>query len=293
MPSYRPNRPPPVKVTAQPEKIQSGFTLFARGFEFPEGPAFDREGRLYLVNLRGGYLSRVSSDGRAERFATTGGAPNGSAFHPGSGELYVADSGRNSILAVDPFGVVREVCGGYRGQKFQAPNDLCFDRQGGLYFTDPPPVSDPRPTGRLFYLRPDGEPVLLDEGIAYSNGLALDAEGQHLYVAETRTGHILSYPVEGSGQVGPRSIFARLDPKPDGMAFDTAGQLYVAVFGSGQIWVVGTGGAVVEKLALPGQGPTNLAFGGPDRRHLFVTEGPQGIVYRWEVAAPGLKLAGE
>lgn len=280
-------------METHPEKHQTGFTVFARGFEFPEGPAFDRVGRLYLVNLRGGYLSRVNPDGRVEHFATTGGAPNGSAFRPGSGDLYVADSGLNSILAIEPTGLVREVCGGFQGRKFQAPNDLCFDRQGGLYFTDPPPVSDPRPIGRLFYLRPDGEPLLLDEGIAYSNGLALDATGQTLFVAETRTGHILRYEVRGAGILGPREVFARLDPKPDGMALDTAGRLYVAVFGSGQIWVVGENGTVVEKLPLPGQGPTNLAFGGPGQRYLFVTEGPQGIVYRREIATPGLRLTGE
>jgi len=112
-------------------------------------------------------------------------------------------------------------------------------------------------------------------------------------VAETRTGHILRYNVVAPGQLGPREIFARLDPKPDGMALDTVGRLYVAVFGSGHIWVVGNDGVVVEKLPLPGQGPTNLAFGGPDHRHLFVTEGPQGIVYRREIATPGLRLTGE
>ncbi len=276
-----------------PVQHQTGFTIFAGGFEFPEGPAFDRYGNLYLVNLRGGYLSRVNPAGRVERFAQTGGAPNGSAFQPQTGDLYVADSGLNSIMAIDQSGKVREVCGAFRGQKFQAPNDLCFDWAGGLYFTDPPPVSNPAPVGRLFYLSPAGEPVLLDEGIAYSNGLALDSREENLYVAETRTGRILRYRVSGQGRLEKRQIFAQLDPKPDGMAFDTAGRLYVAVFGSGKIWVVGSDGQVLEKLALGGRGPTNLAFGGENRRQLFVTEGPQGLIYRLETITPGLKLAGE
>jgi gluconolactonase len=270
----------------------AGFTIFARGFEFPEGPAFDRYGLLYLVNLRGGYVSRVSPAGEVEKFASTGGAPNGSAFHPG-GDLYVADSGLNSILAIDQTGKVREVCRAYRGEKFQAPNDLCFDRAGGLYFTDPPPVTNPNPIGRLFYLNTAGEPDLLDEGIAYSNGLALDATEENLYVVETRTGRILRYQVQGPGQLGPRQVFAQLEPKPDGLALDAAGRLYVAVFGSGAIWVVGPDGHLVGKLALGGSGPTNLAFGGKERRQLFVTEGPQGIIYRLDMETPGLKLAGD
>ncbi len=277
----------------QPEFPQSGFTIFARGFEFPEGPAFDRYGFLYLVNLRGGFLSRVDPAGKVELFARTGGAPNGSAFQPASGDLYVADSGLNSILAIDPSGKVREVCGAFQGRKFQAPNDLCFDQAGGLYFTDPPPIANPQPSGRLFYLSPAGEPCLLDEGIAYSNGLALDATGQNLYVAETRTGRILCYRVVSPGSLGPRQVFAQLDPKPDGMAFDMVGQLYVAVFGSGLVWVVGPDGKIVGKLPVGGYGLTNLAFGGPNRQQLFVTEGPQGLVYRLETLTPGLKLAGE
>lgn len=276
----------------QPGRHPAGFTIFARGFEFPEGPAFDRHGFLYLVNLRGGYLSRVSPTGEVEKFATTGGAPNGSAFHPG-GDLYVADSGLNSILAIDPTGKVREVCRAYRGEKFQAPNDLCFDTAGGLYFTDPPPIANPNPIGRLFFLNGAGEPDLLDTGIAYSNGLALDATEENLYVVETRTGRILRYRVLRPGQLGPRQVFAQLEPKPDGIAFDAAGRLYVAVFGSGAIWVVGPDGELVEKLALGGNGPTNLAFGGKEHHQLFVTEGPQGIIYHLDMGTPGLKLAGE
>lgn len=274
-------------------------TIFAEGFIFPEGPAFDRHGNLFLVNLKGGYLSRVEPSGKSEIFAYTGtttgepaSAPNGSAFHPG-GDLYVADSGRNAILAVSTDKQVRMVCDNYRGEPFQAPNDLCFDRAGGLYFSDPPPVANRASIGRLFYLGPGGEAVLLDEGIAYSNGVALDQAEIYLYLAETRTGRILRYRVDSPGKLGPREIFAQLEPKPDGMAFDVQGNLYVAIFGSGQVWVVGPDGKLKEKIEVGGSGPTNLAFGGSRRRFLYVTEGLQGRVYRIEREIPGLPLAGE
>jgi gluconolactonase len=273
--------------------------VFAEGFIFPEGPAFDRAGQLFLVNLKGGYLSRVEPSGKTEIFVYTGGenaqtasAPNGSAFHP-DGDLYVADSGRNAILVVSPDKRVRVVCDNYRGEPFQAPNDLCFDRSGGLYFSDPPPVANRASIGRLFYLGPDGKAVLLDEGIAYSNGVALDKTETYLYLAETRTGRILRYRVQKPGKLGPREVFAELEPRPDGMAFDLQGNLYVAVFGSGQVWVVGPSGKVTEKIEVGGEGPTNLAFGGPERRFLYITEGPQGRVYRVEREIPGLPLAGE
>jgi gluconolactonase len=275
------------------------WSIFAEGFNFPEGPAFDREGNLCLVNLKGGYISRIDPAGQTDIFAYTGtatglaeSAPNGSTFHP-NGDLYVADSGRKAILAIAATRQVRVVCDNYQGEPFQAPNDLCFDRCGGLYFSDPPPVANRASVGRLFYLCADGTALLLDEGIAYSNGVALDKDEKYLYLAETRTGRILRYQVQGSGKLGPREVFAALEPKPDGLAFDLAGNLYVAVFGSGHIWVVGPDGAVKEKLALGGDGPTNLAFGGPERRFLYITEGPQGRVYRIEREFPGLPLVGE
>ncbi len=276
-----------------------GWTIWGEGFIFPEGPSFDRVGNLFLVNLKGGYLSRLDPTGQAEIFTHTGNstgepasAPNGSAFHP-NGELYLTDSGRNAILSVSADRQVRVVCDTYRGEPFQAPNDLCFDRFGGLYFSDPPPVANPASIGRLFYLSPAGEVVLLDQGIAYSNGVALDQAESYLYLAETRTGRILRYRVLEPGLLGPRESFAQLEPKPDGLAFDLLGNLYVAVFGSGQVWVVGPDGQVKEKLELAGSGPTNLAFGGLERRFLYVTEGPQGRVYRIEREVPGLPLVGE
>jgi gluconolactonase len=49
--------------------------VIAEGLVFPEGPAFDRAGNLYAVELRAGQVSRIAPGGRRDVFARTGGSP--------------------------------------------------------------------------------------------------------------------------------------------------------------------------------------------------------------------------
>src|SRR5262249_58076057 len=100
------------------------------------------------------------------------------------------------------------------------------------------------------------------------------ADGSAVYLAETWHNRILRYPIGRDGRVGPREEWARLDgrPGPDGMAFDAEGHLYVAHFNAGRVDVIAPSGAVVDQIDVPGSKPTNVAFGGPDRRTLVVAE---------------------
>lgn len=110
-------------------------SLFAKGFRFPEGPAFDRNGNLFIVNIESGDISKITPEGQVKTFVNTGGAPNGARFHP-NGDLYVADR-QKGIITVSPDGKIRVVLDHYLGRKFNGPNDLIFDSRGNLYFTDP------------------------------------------------------------------------------------------------------------------------------------------------------------
>ena len=110
-------------------------SLFATGFKFPEGPAFDRNKNLFVVNIDTGDISKISPKGQVKVFVNTGGAPNGAQFHP-NGDLYVADRAKG-IIAISPNGNIRVVVNNYQGKKFNGPNDLVFDSAGNLYFTDP------------------------------------------------------------------------------------------------------------------------------------------------------------
>jgi len=76
------------------------------------------------------------------------------------------------------------------------------------------------------------------------------------------------------------------------MAFDEAGNLYVAHYGGGKVAVFAPSGEMVEEILVPGAEVTNVAFGGTDRRTLVITDVETASLYRTPVDVPGLALFG-
>jgi gluconolactonase len=137
----------------------------------------------------------------------------------------------------------------------------------------------------------------LDSGIRFTNGIAFGPDNS-LYVNETMTGMIYRYPWREGQTVGPRQSFGNVlsgaghnsMKGPDGMAFGTDGLLYVAVYGQGDVTVLGHDGQVVSRFPTQGMMPTNVAFGLPGRRKIYVTEYELGQVEVFDVETDGLPL---
>lgn len=265
-------------------------SLFASGFKFPEGPTFDRNGVLFVVDVDTGDISKISPKGKVKTFVNTGGAPNGAKFNP-KGDLYVADR-QKGIIAISPDGKIRVIVDHYQGKKFHGPNDLAFDSKGNLYFTDPHGSSAENPFGCVYRFTTSGELTCLASGLAFPNGLVLSQDERYLFVANTRKNRILRYvfnpPFRGY-------IFSQLSGGwgPDGLAFDMAGNLYIAHYGGGDVIVLNPKGEIVERVPVGGGHPTNVAFGGPDHKTVYVTETETGSVYRFNADYPGLPLYGD
>lgn len=261
--------------------------VVAKGFEFPEGPAFTLDGDLFLVNVEGGYLSRVPDGGMPEIYHHTSGKPNGLAIAQ-DGTLYVADAGLAAIVRVDPDRRTQEVVvDAYHGERLRGPNDLCFDRAGALYFTDPLESSLERPIGRVFRLAPGGELTVVVERMAFPNGLCLSADERVLYLAETMRHTIHACLLDAHGEVVEMHAYAEVEGGPDGMALDVEGNLYVALYGRGAVGVIPSGGGAVRYLVVEGSNPTNLAFRGTK---IFITEASQGSLQVMDVGVEGLAL---
>ena len=280
-------------------------TPLLTGFDSPEGPCFDTEGNLYFVNWLSSSVMRRTPGGEVSEFFNTGGIPAGLAFHA-DGSLYVADEGDNihGILRIAG-GEGEIVVNTYQGQPLNGVNDLVFDRNGALYFSDPWRSSAANPIGGFYRLFPDGALEQIDTGLQFPNGVAISPSGDAVYLAETIPNRILRYAIGSDGSIGQREHWADM-PRvtfpgagdaddlptggPDGMAFDEAGNLYVAYYGGGRVVIFAPDGSRAGEILVPGASVTNIAFGGPDRRTAVITDVATASVYTAQVDTPGLRL---
>lgn len=263
--------------------------VFTVGFTSPEGPAFDRDGNLFIVDWAEDAIYKISLAGDVDLFVRTGGIPTGLAFHR-DGRLFVADSGRNQVLAVTPAGEITVMAAAFEGELLRGPNDLTFTSGGNLYFTDPKGTSLDNPVGSVYLLHSGGGLERFAGGFAFPNGVMVG--GRYLYLAETLTQIIHRFALDAKGHAGKHEVFTQLEGGigPDGMAFDAAGYLYIAHYGAGEVVVVNRHGALVDSLKTPGENPTNVAFG-PDGA-LYVTEVERGQVVRFKLGVFGQPLYG-
>ena len=273
----------------------SPVTLLISGHDSPEGPAFDREDNLFFVNWLSSSIVKLTPDGVATEFFNTGGIPAGLAFHR-DGSLYVADEGDDihGVLRIAD-GQATVVVNVYQGQPLNGANDLVFDRNGVLYFSDPWRSSAENPTGGFYRSFPDGRLERIDHGLAFPNGVAISADGGAVFLAETYRNRVLRYPIGADGSIGEREEWAAVPGwhGPDGMAFDEAGNLYVAHFGGSRVAVFDPSGQLVEEIRVPGAQVTNVAFGGPGRRTLVITEVETASLYQTRRDVAGQPLFAE
>lgn len=259
---------------------------------FLEGPVFDGQGNLYVTDIPFGRVFRIDPRGEWELVAQWEGEPNGAKFLD-ERELIVTDY-RNGLMAVDVrSGTVRPFLERRNSERFKGVNDLVFDSQGNLYFTDQGQTGLHDPTGRLYRLRRNGRLDLLLDNVPSPNGVALSADERVLYLGVTRANQVWRVPLLDDGSVAKvGAFFTSYGPSgPDGLAVDEAGRVVVANPGLGLCWVLNAR-AEPEAVLRSGTGTslTNVAFGGPLRRTLFCTESVTGTVLRAELEHAGLPI---
>lgn len=256
-----------------------------------EGPSFDREGNLYVTNPPFGEVLRIRPDRTAELAAAYDGRPVGLKIHR-SGEIFIADK-LNGIMRLDPVSrkvtpfLPRERLGpGYKGV-----NDLVFAADGDLYFTDQGDTDVRDPTGRVFRLRVDGRLDLLLDNVPHPNGIVLNPAEDRLFIAATYGPAVWHCALLEDGSIGRTGIFQTFNGGfggPDGLAMNTSGGLAVCHHRLGTVWTFTPAGEPEFRIrSCRGAFTTNLAYGGPDRRLLYITESEQGVILQVELPTPG------
>jgi len=266
---------------------------FAECGGFLEGATVARDGTLWVVDLLSGNVLSVDGRGSCAARANTGGQPNGAKFHR-DGRLFVADKLRG-IVAVDPAsGDVTPIVDMHRAERLRGTNDLVFDDEGGLYFTEPYGSGALNPNGRVFYLPADGSGLrVLEDSMAFPNGVVLSPDGNSVLVGEYARKRVVSIPSLGAADpFATTYVYGRTEGGigPDGLAFDEHGNLYAAIFQGGAVQVFDPAGYALGRIPLPegaGTFVTNLAFGG---EWLYITEASEGVVWRVRMRVRGLPL---
>ena len=266
---------------------------------FLEGPSFDREGNLYLVDIPFGRVFRVSPDGDWTQVAEYDGWPNGLKIHA-DGRIFITDY-RLGIMQLDPSsGRVTPYVQTWRSESFKGVNDLFFGPDGAMYFTDQGQTGLLDPSGRVFRMRSVGTQAgplecLLDCGPS-PNGLTLNIADNQLLVAMTRDNAVWRLPLHPDGGVSKvgRFIVMSGGVGPDGMALDEEGGLAVAHPGT-SVWRFDAWGRPTDVLQLPAELQahafcTNVAYAGADRRMLHVVDSVRGLVLRARMRVPGRAL---
>jgi gluconolactonase len=286
--------------------------VFASGLVLPEGPVALPDGTWLVVEGgERGCVTQISPDGLSRRTIATTGYPNGLAVDS-KGSIWVAEaSPPGSLRRVTLDGSVEIFLSDCHGDPFLYPNDLCFGPDGDLYLTDSgirsedfEPGGKVRPDfatcpmdGRVYRIDVKTKRIeKIDSGLKFTNGIAFGPY-LDLYVNETITGAVYRY-ARRTGGFGPREYFGNVlndSPLsslrgPDGMAFGSDGKLYVAVYGQGEVVVLGLDGKVTDRMLTRGRLPTNAAFGLSGEKNLYVTEYELGQLEIFPVETTGLAL---
>jgi gluconolactonase len=266
------------------------FELVAGPFSFTEGPAWDGES-VFFTDIRNSRIMRYfPDDGSCAVFRSGTNEANGLMFDK-KGELYACEGGGRRIVCYNDDGTVTVIADRFEGKRLNSPNDLAFDQQGRLWFTDPRygDKEDDLELDHQSVFRADPQPdgswqlhrVTFDT--TKPNGLLISPDQKWLYVAQSHYGEgnkreLRAYPINDDGSVGQYKLLHDFYPHRgiDGMCLDTEGNIIATAgwqeSGPGpMIYVFAPDGTVLETHPVPVDRPTNCTFGDEDLKTLYVT----------------------
>jgi gluconolactonase len=294
----RQEAPPPASfaATAIPGVVAAGTTidLVKAGLQRTEGPVAMQDGSM-LVSSNG--ILKADLSGNVTTFIENSNGTNGMGWDQQGRLIAVQRAPKNEKVGVlYPPDKVTTLADNFQGKPFNSLNDMALDKRGGVYFTD---------TQGVYYLPPGGTVSRIIDEVPRPNGLVLSPDEKTLYVHNKDGVYMLAFDVAANGTISNRRNFARYksvripghkDPSwdedngADGMAVDSEGRVYAAT--NSGVEVFSPRGELLGVLPVQWgaesdniRHPQNLAFGGADRKTLYMVGA--GTIYKVRTLSQG------
>lgn len=256
--------------------------LFTPGIE---GPACDKNGNIYAVNFqKQGTIGKVTPDGNCSLFIELpeGSIGNGIRFNS-KGNMFIADYSGHNILKVNMN--TKEISVYANEPKMNQPNDIAITSTDILFASDPNWKDS---TGNLWRIDVNGNITLLESNIGTTNGVEVSPDDKTLFVNESIQRNIWAYDLSAEGNVSNKRLFINFDDFGlDGMRCDIEGNLYVTRYGKGTVVKISPDGKILEEILLTGKKPSNITFGGEDKKTVYVTLADNGNIETFKVDVRG------
>ncbi|MDD3470082.1 MAG: SMP-30/gluconolactonase/LRE family protein [Thermoguttaceae bacterium] len=291
--------------------------FFVDGFSFAEGPAFDADGNLYVVNYNGpGKIGKITPAGEAEVFCDLQElAPVEGRLSKANGlkvdregRILAADDSAARLLRIAKDGKSCEILADtFEGKPFHGLNDVALDLAGNIFFTDPTGSNAEKLVGGVYrYDIQTGNVTQIGTGLAFPNGVAVSPDQTKLVVSESQLYRLLVYDLAADGTVSNRRVLIQFPLEtrvvdgvewvggkhdPDGLVFDTQGRIYVGMWTAGVVNVVDLAtGKWLRQYDAGGSQSTNCAF---RDGYLYVTVAAKKAVFRTKLGVTGFDYNGK
>jgi sugar lactone lactonase YvrE len=251
-----------------------------------EGPACDREGNIFAVCFgKDQTIGKITPQGKGEIWLTLTekSAGNGIVFDK-AGQMYVADYGAHKVLKIDP--ATKKLAVFAHEPKMNQPNDLAIAPNGTLWASDP---NWGNSTGQVWRVTRDGKITLAAGDMGATNGIEVSPDGKTLYVNESVQRNVWTFEITADDTLKNKRLLKQFpDAGFDGMRCDVDGNLYISRYGKETVAVLSPKGEVLREIDVLGESPSNVCFGGPDGRTVYVTEVKHQRLVQFRTDKPGL-----
>lgn len=259
-------------------EIRPELVLDARA-KLGEGPTWDRpSGQLIWVDIDAGMVHRFDP-ATAGTDSIAVGQPVGAAVPRRGGGLALAvrdgfallDAGADTMRLAAPVEA---------GDPDTRLNDGACDVAGRFWAGSLSACGCP--AAALYRWTGDGPPERVVDGITLSNGIGWSPDERRMYYIDTVTGGVDVFDFDpASGEIANRRRAISIDRslgRPDGLAVDADGGVWVALWGGGAVHRYAPSGSLDRRVRFPVSQVTSCCFGDHDLRTLFITSAARGVV---------------